>query len=104
MKTTKRLLSILLSLAIIFTSLSVGFIVNAAMSNETAIALRDAVKSATVRNIPTGLMSTGTTGSGNNKIGTNATVINLATYAQYKEMRDLLFLIDTAVKETNEWI
>jgi len=104
MKTTKRLLSVLLSLAIIFTSLSVGFIVDAAMSNETSIALRDAVKSATVRNIPTGLMSSSTTGSGNDRRGTNATVINLATYAQYKEMRDLLILIDTAVKETNEWV
>ncbi|MGN1117856.1 MAG: hypothetical protein ACI4RU_04530, partial [Acutalibacteraceae bacterium] len=103
MKTTKKIISVLLSVLMLVSSCSVVFTTFAA--TESVIQeLADALKSDTVKNLSSYTnVSNTSSGSGSSTVKTNTTAITVNTYAEYKEIRALLDKLDAAVKDSDQY-
>ncbi|MCD7774097.1 MAG: hypothetical protein LUH40_00760 [Clostridiales bacterium] len=98
--TTKKALSVFLSLLMIMTSISVMFATtaSAATYDESIAELAEALKSDTVANlnIPSAVYSS--SGSGSNRVVYYTTTIKVDTYDEYVEVLELFKLIDAAAQ------
>ncbi|MCH5199241.1 MAG: hypothetical protein J1E34_10100, partial [Oscillospiraceae bacterium] len=92
MKTTKKVLSVFLSLLMVLTSISVAFVFTASADEDPLAVLAEALKSNTVKNLQYVSTGTGTSDTA------STTTITLKTYEEYKEIASLLQKIDDAVK------
>ncbi|MCD7828207.1 MAG: hypothetical protein LUG85_06700 [Clostridiales bacterium] len=98
--TTKKALSVFLSLLMIMTSISVMFATtaSAATYDESIAELAEALKSDTVANLSIPSAVSSSSGSGTTRHITYTTTIKVDTYAEYVEMLDLFNLINAAVE------
>lgn len=112
MKTTKKALSVLLAVIMIMSSMSVcfgsfSFTASAAISDDTISQLKEALQSDLVTKAGNtdntdGVKVTTSYGSGTGDI-VNTVTIETSTYAAYVSLKDIVILMDKAIKETNEW-
>ena len=108
-QTSKKLLSVLLAVIMLMSTMSVSFgtfTFNASAAGDADYnALARALESSTVTaagNGNFGTMSTTGTG-GNNTAVVNTTTLKTTTYAQYVELRDILTLMNNAIRGTDEF-
>ena len=106
---SKKLLSVLLAVVMLMSSVSVSFgtfTFNAAAAGEPDYkALADALKGDTAIAAGNGSFgSMSTTGTGGNKTAVvNTTTLKTNTYAQYIELRNILTLMNNAIRGTDEF-
>ena len=108
-QTSKKLLSVLLAVIMLMSTMSVSFgtfnFTASAAGDADYKALANALKSDTVTaagNGTFGKMSSSGSASSNNDV-TNTTTLKTTTYAQYIELRDILTLMNNAIRGTDEF-
>ena len=108
-QTSKKLLSVLLAVIMLMSTMSVSFgtfnFTASAAGDADYKALANALKSDTVTaagNGTFGKMSSSGSASNKNDV-TNTTTLKTTTYAQYIELRDILTLMNNAIRGTDEF-